>query len=282
MLRDRYPWPPRSAPHARALATLLSAAWIAAGCGGVSPRTSLEAATDAEWRALRRARPEPLPGAARVTVSDMHFLGAYPWPSGAPVSAKLGVAELAVAGLLRRRDVDFVERRRFAVAAEAERDGERRRDGQPPAGVSRSVDLSMNAVWIATGAEGATVEIRLVRLETGSVAGTTRRELSADADPVTLARAVVGGVLDVLDALDRLPTWDDPARRAGDDDRGDVAPDALLAFLRGLAAEEAFRWEEARRAYQEAARDPDFHEAAAALARTARLRLGGTLAESAP
>lgn len=261
---------------------LLCAAVTVSGCGGVTSGAGPEAATDAEWRALRQPRPEPLSGAARVTVADVDFLGSYAWPPRAPVSAELGVAELVVAGLLRRRDVDFVERRRFSVAAEAERSGVRRHTGQPPAGVSRSAELSTTAVWIPTGDASAVVEVRLVRLETGDVAGATRVEVPPDADPVTLGRAIVDGVLDVLDSLGRLPTWDDPSGPANGRDSADVSTDAQVAFFRGLAAEEIWRWEEARRAYQEATSDADFHEAAVALARTARLRLGGTLAESAP
>ena len=51
-------------------------------------------------------------------------------------------------------------------------------------------------------------------------------------------------------------------------------------FLRGLAAEELWNWEGARRSYEAATASPGFLEAEAALARTARLRTGGTLGES--
>ena len=59
----------------------------------------------------------------------------------------------------------------------------------------------------------------------------------------------------------------------------EVLDPALQSFLRGLAAEESWDWEGARRGYQAAASDPGFFEAPAALARAARLRLGGTLGE---
>ena len=51
-------------------------------------------------------------------------------------------------------------------------------------------------------------------------------------------------------------------------------------FFEDSQQRELWNWEEARRGYQAAAADPAFYEATAALGRTARLRLGGTLAES--
>ena len=88
---------------------------------------------------------------------------------------------------------------------------------------------------------------------------------------------MVRGILEVLDGLNRRPAGDDPESNVRDPGR--VAPDAVANFLRGLAFEERWRWEDARAAYQ-AAVGGGFPEAEAALARTARLRLGGTLAES--
>jgi hypothetical protein len=250
-----------------------------AGCAGAGSGTSGSAtASDAEWRALSAPRPTPLAGAARVAVADVEFLGAYPWRGPGTVTASLGVAELVVTGLLRRRDVQFVERRRFAAAAEAERRGVTRPRGAPAAGVSPSADYATTAVWIPLGSDQTAVEVRLAGLETGRIAGATRVTVPSDVDPVTLARAIVQGVVDVLEEIDQLPNWTDPTS-----DGQAIAPvseEALSHFLRGLAAEEIWDWEGARRGYQAAAADRSFHEAATALARTARLRLGGTLAES--
>jgi hypothetical protein len=117
-------------------------------------------------------------------------------------------------------------------------------------------------------------------METGEIAGATRVLISDDADPVTLARAVVDGVLEVLEELDRLPAWNDPLRLTDAAPGRRVSATALRSFLSGLASEEIWDWEGARRGYQAAAADPSFHEASTTLARTARLRLGGTLAES--
>lgn len=262
-----------------------SAALGCAGGGGANGSVGLDVASEAQWRVLREVRPEALPGAARVTVSEVSFLGDVPWPDGAAVGAELGISELITTNLLPRRDVDFVERRRFAAAAAAERRGEPGPPGRPPAGVSRSADLGIGATWIPTGADAAAVEIRLVDMETGDVVGTGRLALSRPADGVGLARTIVRGTLRVLDELDRLPAWDDPRATPGGDANvpvtSGVSMEAMRHFLRGLAAEEAWSWERARRGYQDAlAVEPDFYEARAALARTARLRLGGTLAES--
>lgn len=256
-----------------------------ATAGGGDGSAGLDVASEAEWRVLREARLEPLPGAARVTVSEVSFLGDVPWPDAAAVGAELGISELITTNLLPRRDVDFVERRRFAAAAAAERRGEPRPPGRPPAGVSRSADLGIGATWIPTGADAAAVEIRLVDMETGDVVGTGRLTLPRAADGVGLARTIVRGTLRVLDELDRLPAWDDPRATPGGGANvaapSGVSTEAMRHFLRGLAAEEAWSWERARRGYQDAlAVEPDFYEARAALARTARLRLGGTLAES--
>lgn len=260
---------------------------VLAGCGGAVGTTGgAGTATEAEWRQLREPRPEPLPGAVRITVSEVYFAGPHPWPDDARVDPGLGLSELVAANLLRRRDVRFVERRRFSEAAAAERRGEPAPPGRPPPGVSESVDLGIVALWIPTSSDRANLEIRLTRVETGDVVGATRLVVPADTDPVDTARAIVGGTLEVLDGLGRLPRWDDPLEaesgataNAGGVSR--VSTDALLHFLRGLAAEERWSWEGARRGYQQALeRDPDFHEARTALARAARLRLGGTLAES--
>jgi hypothetical protein len=245
-------------------------------CAGGSMAGS-DTASEAEWRALRAPRPEPLAGAATVTVGDVQLLGAFPWPHDA-VPAPLALSELVTTGLLRRRDVDFVERRRFAAAAAAERAGPRP-SGQPPAGVSRSAEFQVQAVWLSTGA-GSAVDVRLVRLESGEVAAGTRRALPSGTGAVRLARQIVAAATELLDEMGRLPSWTDPLGSANDVARLGVRPSVLDDFLRGLAAEERWRWEEARRGYQAARADPSFFEAAVALARTARLRLGGTLAES--
>ena len=263
-------------PRGIVLSVLVTSTLAAAACGGRATGGS-DVATDAEWRALRAPRPEPLPAAPRVAVGEVQILGSAPRVHGG-VSTPLAVAELVSAGLLRRRDVTFVERRRFAAAVEAERAG-RRPPGQPPAGVSRSADFQLVAVWIPAAA-GAAVDVRLVRLEDGEVVRAGRRALAADGGPVRLARGIVAEGIGVLDALGRRPAWDDPLGDANYLASDGVGPDALERFLDGLAAEELWRWEEARRGYQAAAADASFFEARAALARTARLRLGGTLAES--
>lgn len=230
---------------------------------------------------MREPRPEPLPGAVRLTVAPVRFAGAFPWPEATRVAPDIGVAELVAANLLRRRDVRFVERRRFDAAATAERRGEPTPPNQPPAGVSTSAELELVVTWLPSTPGDANLEVRLTRLETGDVDGTTRVIIPRDTGPVSVARSIVAGTLDLLDELGRRPAWDAAAAgvNVGTADR--VSDEALRHFLRGLAFEETWSWEGARRGYQQAlAADPDFHEARSALARTARLRLGGTLAES--
>ncbi len=234
--------------------------------------------SDAEWRSLRQPRPQPLPGAPRLTVGEVRFLGAFPWPEASRPGPDLGVTELVIANLLGRRDVLLVERRRFDAAATAERRGEPRPPRRPPVGVSVGADLDLIATWVPTSPGQANLEIRLTRLETGDVDGTTRVAVARDADPVTIARSIVGGALALLDEMGRLPAESDAANVSPGTR---VSTEALRHFLRGLAAEERWDWEAARRGYQQAlAAESDFPEARNALARTARLRLGGTLAES--
>jgi hypothetical protein len=177
--------------------------------------------------------------------------------------------------------VHFVERRRFGVAAEAERNGLPRPAGRPTVGVSVGAELAAMAVYAPLTSDFANLEVRLTDLATGDVAGATRVQVPINGDPVVLGRALVRGVLEILDDLERLPAWDDPMATTGANVAGGegVPPDAIANFLRGLSFEEVWRWEYAREAYQAAAR-ADFPEAAVALARTARLRLGGSLAES--
>lgn len=259
---------------------LLGILLVATACGGSAVGGGGSgAATEAEWRALREARPEPLPDAPRLTVAPIRFLGPFPWPEASRPDPDLAVSELVIANLLDRRDLHFVERRRFDAAATASRRGEPAPPNRPPPGVSVGAELDLIAVWVPTTESTANLEIRLTRLETGDVEGTTRVTLERSADPVSVARSIVSGTLELLDDLGRRPTWNEP--RANVSDRPRVSTDALRHFLRGLAAEERWDWEGARRGYQQAlAEAPAFLEARNALARTARLRLGGTLAES--
>jgi len=185
-----------------------------------------------------------------------------------------------IAGLLRRRDLELVERRRFNAAVDAERAGTPRPAGAPPAGVSRGAEMLATIVWLELGAQ-ASLEVRLTRPQTGAVAAGRRRMIPADADPVGAARAIVSTILEALDELSRRPAWDDPvpASAPAEYRPSGVSPAAVGRFLQGLAAEERWNWEGARRSY-EAAAGAGFFEAEAALARTARLRNGGTLGES--
>lgn len=273
---------PGSSPtfFVRGAAAAFGFAFIAA-CA-TAGTTSAPAATEAEWRVLASPRPSPVPGAPRLALTGVEMLAAPPWSLESPVPLSLGASELVVAGLLRRADVRFVERRRFAAAAEAERGGGPRPRGAPPAGVSDGAELVATVVWAPLAAGQASLEIRLADAATGAVRGTRRVLLPRDADPVALARQAVAGILAALAELGRLPEWSDPVPAAAPPAfaPSGVPLRAVEAFLAGLAAEESWRWEPARESYQAATVSIGFVEAEAALARAARLRLGGTLGES--
>jgi hypothetical protein len=240
------------------------------------------AATDAEWLDLATPRPVPLPGAPRVALGSIEAAGPLPWELATPVPLDLGLSELVVAGLLRRRDVEFVERRRFAAAAEAERSGRPRGPRAPPVGVSRGAELTAAVVWLPLGTGQAAAELRLASSATGAVVGSGRTTLPADSDIVGAARTIVAALLATLEETGRLPAWEDPIPQAapGTFLATGIPDSAVESFLRGLAAEEQWNWEAARRSYGAASASPGFLEAEAALARAARLRNGGTLGES--
>jgi len=218
----------------------------------------------------------------RLSIADFDVLSDAGWPPAAPVTARLGLTELVATGLLRRSDVRLVERRRFSAAVEAERAGRPRSIAAPAAGVSPGAELTATLAWAPLAAGASSLEVRLIDVGTGRVVRSGRSLLPDGAEPVGVARAGVRAILSALGALGRLPAWQDPV--AGSAPEGysasGVPQAALNDFLGGLAAEEAWRWEAARVAYQSAARSRGFLEAEAALARTARLRLGGTLGES--
>ncbi len=134
------------------------------------------------------------------------------------------------------------------------------------------------------GLDSALVDLRLADAQTGSVVATWRGATPSDADAVSVARRVVSGTLAALEKLGERPSWQDPDPAAAPPGyRPSGVPDAAVtAFFRGLAAEETWSWERARVGYQGAltASGTSFVEAAAALARTARLRNGGTLGAS--
>jgi hypothetical protein len=273
----------------RAGTAALTFTFIATACAsagpGARPSTSTggaDVATDAEWRALASPRPASLPDVARISFAGVELPDAAPWSLASPVPAGLGLSELVVTGLLRRADVEFVERRRFAAAVDAERAGGSRPPGAPPAGLSRGAELTAAAAWLPLGAGQAVLEVRLMRLETGAIVGARRLAIPADADPVGAARAIVATILATLDEVGRLPSWGDPLEGAAPATYRPtgIPQSAVEDFLEGLGAEERWNWELARRSYQSASGSVAFFEARVALARTARLRLGGTLGES--
>ena len=258
---------------------------LACASGGGSAPALGGAASAAEWQALFRPRPTPLQGAPRIAVGELTLSEEKPWALTAPVPAATGLAELVSAGLLRREDIQFVERRRFAEAAERERRGLPRPAGAPPVGTSPGVELLLtgSATPFLFG-DSALFNLRLVDPATGRVRTAWRVGIPKGADPAAVARRVTGSLLAALDSLGALPRWADPLAAAAPRvwTASGVPVTAVDAFLNGVAAEDVYDWEGARRAYQRAAALGGFvfFEPPVALARVARLRAGGTLGAS--
>ncbi|MFV2006877.1 MAG: hypothetical protein ACC667_05500 [Longimicrobiales bacterium] len=269
------------------LAATAATVLVVACAGGPSPSSSVAVASETQWGALERPRVDRLADAPRVTVAEM-ILFEHAWARDGDVSASLGLQELISAGFLRRADVDFVERRRFAEAVERRRLGLPRRRNAPPIGTSPGAEFVLTGSWIPAG-DSAALDLRLVEAESGGIARSWRTLTPRQADPTSLARLVVGSTIERLRELGRLPAWTDP--RAAD-----VVPapvtyvaslvslEAAAAFVAGVAAEDRYDWEAARRGYQSALETagPTFLEADEALARVARLRAGGTLGGGEP
>lgn len=255
---------------------------LAACAGGSSPGPSPagEVTPEHVWEALYQRRPEPLNGAPRVTVSEILLL-ADPWAMNTATPANLGIQELVSANLLRRKDVEFVERRRFSRAAERERRGDPPPRGAPPVGISPGPELALAGSWAPMGPDSAYLDARIVDPETGQVVMTFRRTTPRDADPVALAREATAGLLASLAEAGRLPAWNDPNPGAAPPayQPSGIPVSAVAAFFNGVAAEDEYDWEGARVAYQEALDlgGNRFLEARVALARIARLRAGGSL-----
>ncbi len=269
----------RASLGAVAIATAVSI--VLTACAGAGGATAGPGATpEGVWGSLNRPRPAPLPGAARITVSNLLLLH-QPWSLQGPVTPAIGMEELVASGLLRRRDVEFVERRRFSAAAERERRGQPAPQGAPGVGVSPGAELILTGTWAAAGPDSAALDLRLTDVETGDVVTAWRTMTPTNADPVSVARSINGGLLQALDEMGRLPDWTDPDPGSAPSAHQptSISMTAVTSFMEGVAAEDAYRWEQARWAYQ-AAIDiggSGFLEPHVALARVARIRAGGTL-----
>jgi hypothetical protein len=216
-----------------------------------------------------------------VSFGEILILGSVDWGLPPTVSGPVALSEMMAAQLLERSDVEFVERRRFAAAAARERTGDLAPSGQPPLGTSRGAQLVLMGTWAPAGA-GAVADLRLTDAATGEVMKGWRTETDPAPDAVSLARAISGSLLAALAEMDRLPSGGGDMALPASYAPAGVSGSAQQAFFRGLSADDRFDWEGARESYQQALElgGPAFYEARAALGRTARFRLGGTLAES--
>lgn len=247
-----------------------------AGPGGLPPRGGPET----KWSAWNRPRPDPLPGAVRISVGEIAMDG-DPWRLGSPGAAALALQELVSAGLLRRRDVHFVERRRFMAAVERERQGLPAPPGAPPVGTSPGAEMVLQGTWTRLAPAGEFFEGRLVETASGRLLRGFRIPIPPGTDPVALGRTVVGRILEFLDETDRRPPWEDPVASAA---LRELRPSgvplrAVARFLEGTLAEDRYDWEGAFQGYYGALQEggPEFFEAETALTRAARLRAGGSL-----
>jgi hypothetical protein len=129
--------------------------------------------------------------------------------------------------------------------------GERPCASSPPVGISRGAELTATAIWLPLGGGQASLEVRLANLGTGAIAGGGRQVIPADAEPVGAARAIVATILETLSELGRLPDWIDPLEGiAPAAYRPARVPESTVeAFWEGLAEEERWNWEPARRSY---------------------------------
>jgi hypothetical protein len=256
---------------------------VAACASGGAPAAAPVAASDAEWQALVVPRPAPLAGARRISIGTL-ALGEERWGMSATVPPAVTLQELIGAGLMRRADVQYVERRRFAEAAERERRGLPRPRGAPEVGTSPGVALLLTGTMSPLLGDSAYIDRRLVDAASGAARTAWRVGVPRGADPTAIARRVVGSVVATLASLDALPAWTDPVADAAPGAwRGSGVPaTATDAFARGVTAEDTYDWEAARRAYQRARElgGAGFFEPDVALARVARLRAGGTLGAS--
>ena len=116
-----------------ALTLVVLPAFASCATGGPPAPPIVTTASEAEWATLFRPRIAPLAD-PRIAVGSIS-MGEERWQlSTAAGSPALVVQKLVCAGLLRRADVQFVERRRFAEAAERERRGLTRPAGAPRGG----------------------------------------------------------------------------------------------------------------------------------------------------
>lgn len=265
---------PTRAMRRRAAASpvLLLLLGISAGCAGVG-------SDGTDWEALTQPRPAPLEGAPRVMVQGIEVQQA-PERTGATVPMEDVLEELIGAGLLRRRDVHFQERRRFLEAVRMEDAGIPRPAGAPPIGTTLDAHVLLSGTW---SMDRSLFALRLVDVGTGEVIRAGNLPVPSDADPISVARLAVGWMAEGLEEGGRLPEWEDPIVGSALPSYApaSIPERSLEHFLRGIEAEDRYDWEAAREAYL-AAREAGagrFFEADVALARVGRMRAGGTLGE---
>lgn len=269
--------------HRAHLSTALVVALAGCASGGPPPLDTDDAPGEAAWRALATPRPTPIEGAPAIAIAGVDVAGLRTAEAMKPGAAPADVAvlELIAAGLLRRRDVEFVERRRFTAAEEAERRGVPRPAGAPPVGTSPGPDILVEVSWLEVGGT-STADIRLMDPTSGEILSSDRMVVPPGAGAIGFARRATRAILSGAHEIGNVPAWSDPISAAPNWLTPGIPSAAFAAFRVGTAAEDRYEWEDARRAYLRAreAGGAAFIEADVALARAARLRTGGTLGGS--
>ena len=195
----------------------------------------------------------------------------------------LALTELVSAGLLERRDVNFIERRRFTPAAERQRRGLPAPAAEPPVGTSPGAEWMLHITVVTNPAVPGAVDLRLVHVESGANRAGWRVAVPAQADLVGISRLVVGSLMLKLDELSLGVERDPTAPTPSDTYAGSpVSGSATTAFLNGVRWGDLYRWDLARASYESALllAGGNFPEADVALRREARLRAGGSLGGS--
>ena len=229
-------------------------------------RRQLEA--DAKAAVAREASLAGTPGSPRtVAVLPLDFAGRD--SSLAPLGA--GLSDLLITDLSRVSQLTVVERQRLDALLDE---------------VNRSASGRVDS---ATAVRSGRL-VRAGRLVRGTITQPDGRALRADAAVVDVATARTAGPVNadftieaVLDAekrmvfaiLQQLGVTPTPAERAVIEQRPTKSLAAFLAYSRGVAAENAGRWDDATRHFGDAVRqDPGFSTARAGEARAQQTAVG--------
>ena len=208
------------------------------------------------------------PGSPRtIAVLPLDFVGRD--SSLAPLGA--GLADLLITDLSRVGQLTVVERQRLdALLDEISRSATGRVDSATAVRSGRLVRAGrlIRGAISQPGESALRADAAVVDVATARTAGPVNADFALDAVLDAEKRIVVA----ILEQLGVTPT---PAERAAIEQRPTRSLAAFLAYSRGVAAENAGRWNDAARHFGDAARqDPGFAAARAAEARAQQTAIG--------